>query len=111
MSEMFDNMLGLEQQPSAVDALIKLMESELSERITELEMSQIKILTINKWYFLLKMYPEKKAVEILDETLKYYQELKVSYKRKGRNDIIKGVTEMRDSMIQEKLINQQQQTK
>lgn len=108
---MFDNLMQEDLKQTGVDALLKLIDHKDVDRITDYEMAQIRVLTIAKWHYYLQTYPEKKAIEILNMTLDYYKELKVSYKRKGRQEIVKGVSEMKEALLEHGLINPEARSK
>lgn len=101
---MFDNLLNEgEEKPTGVDVLLKLIENEDSTRISDLEMQQIKIAVIDYWFYQI-IELKKSALEAKHNCINFYMKIKASYKRKGREEIVKGVSEMKDALLQAGLI-------
>lgn len=94
-----------EEEKSSIDVLMELLNKENPEIKTELEMSQIKIKVMARWY---KNIKTMEAAEALDDALSYYDVVKMSYKRKREQQIIKGVTELSERFQQEQLMMKQQ---
>lgn len=98
---MFENFLAQEDS-SAIDVLIKLLDKDNPETKTDLEMSQIKLATKNKWFELrsLEINKNKTAQQLMQEVIEYYMILKMSYKRRREGAIIKGLSEMKHELLE-----------
>lgn len=98
---MFEDILT-DNESTSIDVLIKLLEKQDIETKTELEMAQIKLLTKAKWFALLsdKENKDKTAEELILKTLEYYMEIKTSYQRKRSSEIIKGLSEMKEILLE-----------
>lgn len=99
---MFDNMMGGEGQRTPVDILDSLLDPKNIELKTDLNITQIKVLTQIDWYKRLANpdNKDKHPLELLAETLTYYMSLMASLKRKSREESIEGIKQSRDSFMQ-----------
>lgn len=94
--------LGGEDSPFKI--LNSLLDKKNIELKTQLNIEQIRVLTILKWYQLNAKYPDNEPIEILNDTMEYYLQLKTSLNRKGRQEIIKGITEVNKTLLEERNI-------
>lgn len=99
---MFDELFNTEDNTS-IDILLKLIDKLDIETKTELEMPQIKIITISKWFELRSKEENKNKTkeELMIKAFEYYMLLKYSYKRKRSEEIIKGLSEMKEIFLEQ----------
>lgn len=88
-----ENLFG-GNKSNQIDALLELITTNNIEIKTDLNITQIRILTQVKYYKLLEEYPEKSSMEILSEVVEYYLTLMCSLKRKSRQEVIDGLKQM-----------------
>lgn len=100
---MFENFLNPEKELSPTEVLNNLMKKEHINFTTALNMAQIRILCKSYYFKLKKEKPELTAWELMNTTLEYYKELKTSYKGKRADDIIKGISEIKDDFLKSEL--------
>lgn len=86
-----------------VDVLKSLLEKDNIELKTQLSMSKIKVLTQLKWFSVIENSENVSLDTQLSEVIEYYLALLVSLKRKSREETIKGLSEMREALLQEDL--------
>lgn len=104
---MFEGLMSGGNDSNPVKVLEKLLDPDNVEMITDLNITQIQVLCQLKW-FISANRPENKGkdLELLDEILTYYLTLMVSVGRKSREEIIKGISEMKEALMsQENLIS------
>lgn len=104
---------GMGNQGNPIDVLNTLLDKEDIEVKTDLNISQIKVLTQLKWYELLNTPGnlDKEPMEMLNEVVLYYLALMVSLKRKSRQEIIDGISEMKESLLNNEMLFNQLQRK
>ena len=110
---MFENLLGNDSQKSSVDVLDSLLNTENIDMKTDLDLGKIKVLCQLKWFSLLKnpFNKTKTAMDLLDETLEYYKVLMCSLDKNRVNDIIKGISDMKQQFIEEMRLKEMLQNK
>lgn len=104
---MFENLLSDNDQNS-IDVLMEFLKKDNIELKTDLEMSHIKGTLIFKWFKLRKVYPDKSPEELMDMWASYYMELKTSYKRQRESALMKGLSEMKDIMLENQMYNKKE---
>lgn len=106
---MFDNLFGGQDSSSPIDVLNSLISPDNVAMKTDLNMTQIKILVRLKW-FSERRKPENKNKDPMEtfteKVIPYYLELMVSLKRKSREEIIKGISELKSELLQTELMMQ-----
>lgn len=96
---MFENLIGQEENPNPIDALLKLLDRDDRESKTILEMPHIKFLMRSRWLFLRKKYPQKSLIEKQEMLMQYYVDLKPSYKGHSWEKIVEGIKEMKPQLM------------
>lgn len=99
---MFEDLMG-DDTSNPVDVLKSLLEKDNIELKTQLSMSKIKVLTQLKWFSVIENSENVSLDTQLSEVIEYYLALLVSLKRKSREETIKGLSEMREALLQEDL--------
>lgn len=98
-----DSLGSGEDKKSAIDVLMELLNKENIEMKTDLNISQIKVLWQS--YFFTELLKEENMEEdpfkIFQESLVYFMQLMTSIKRKRAEEIIQGVSKMREEFLQE----------
>lgn len=104
---MFEGLMTGNNDSNPVKVLEKLLDPNNVEMITDLNITQIQVLCQLKWFISANRLENKgKDLELLDEILTYYLTLMVSVGRKSREEIIKGISEMKEALFQqESLLN------
>lgn len=85
---------------SPIDVLLDLLQKENIELKTDLNITQIRILWQMKFYTDLKRFPKDDPYKLLWNSLEYFMLLMTSLKRERVREIIKGLTDMRESMAE-----------
>jgi len=98
----FDSM-QIGQESSPIDALMELLNKENIELKTDLNITQIKILFQLHFFTNLKKTgnKEKDPYQIFWESIEYFLCLMTSLKRERAKEIIKGLTEMKESYYEQ----------
>lgn len=99
---MFEGMFDSGGDASPIGVLNNLMETENITLKTDLNMTQIQIAAQLYWFKLIKA-PEhrgKTVAELRVLWAEYVMELMVSYKRQGRGEMIKGVTDFSQRLME-----------
>lgn len=102
----FDNILDSGNSNTSTEILNKFFDQDQIETKTELTDAQIKVLVKQYWFSLRKEQPKLSASEMLKKTMNYYMILKVSLKRKSRDEVIKGLGQLKEIEQQESLLSQ-----
>lgn len=104
---MFDNLITGSEKQSPVDALLKLLDKEDRDAKTILEMPHIKFLIQSRLLYNIKTHPDWSVMEIEEDLMIYYKDLKVSFKGLSWEKTVEGIKEMKpqlmDANIQENL--------
>lgn len=91
-----------------VDVLSELLNADNIEMKTDLDIGQIKVLMQLKWMAVLKDEDNKNKEPFglfVDEVVPYVMMLYTSYKRKRSEEIVKGVTEMKEALMMQGLMD------
>ena len=102
----FDSLLNPDQQKSPVDVLNSLINPENIAMKTDLNISQIRVLTRAHYVMHRLKNPKEDPMESLEVTLDYYKQLMVSLKRKSREEVIKGLSDMRPELFEPEMLGQ-----
>lgn len=101
-----DSFKRSEEAPTAIDVLFQLLDKNNIEMKTDLNISQIKILFQSKFFteMLKEENKDKDPYTIFQECIEYFLKLMTSLKRESRKEIIKGVSEMKDRLLEQTLL-------
>lgn len=97
---LLDSLSGGEQ-PTPIDVLLELLNTENIELKTDLNMTQIKVLFQAKWFtdLLKEENKDKDPYEIFQDCLIYFMQLMTSLKRQRAKEIIEGIKDMREKFM------------
>lgn len=99
--------LGNEDNTNPIEVLMRLLDPKDIEMITDLNMSQIHILSELKYHQELDKTEnrDRSGMDILvNEVIPYLLKLMVSNRRKSREETIKGVSELKDTLLESSLL-------
>lgn len=101
---LFDNIMPQEQQGSSIDILKDLLNPENIEMKTDLTLRKIQALVQVRYWLTCRVNKDITPEENLSDCLSYYLQLLVSYNRQSREESIKGISEMKDALLNNELI-------
>lgn len=105
---LLDGFAQQEEQKSAIDVLLELLNTENIELKTDLNIHQIQVLWQS--FFFSELLKEcnkgKDPYEVYWESLVYFMQLMTSIKRKRAQEIVDGVSKMKEQFLETSLLGQ-----